>query len=190
MKNANENFEVMKYMGGNPKLYFNKAIAIQNMAFKVEYAEKKLNQSCKTLIAAGYCGGCRDCKLCALQAAHDETVKALSKPEEAHKRYLLWLEKNPKVASENYGAYRSKDAQGHETMVMHGEPLSPEAKRKREVERRFQEMERIAKSHSLRRAQKDSLHKLISERDKRKAKWEAKKKDTDPKQNRYDSRWQ
>lgn len=188
MKNANENFEVMKYMGGNPKLYFNKAIAIQNMAFKVEYAEKKLNQSCKTLIAAGYCGGCRDCKLCALQAAHDETVRILSNPEEAHKRYLLWLEKNAKVSSENYGAYRSKDAHGHETMVTVYEPLSPEAKHKREVERRFEEMEQIAKSRSLRREQKDSLHKLISERDKRKAKWEAKKKA--PKQNRYDSRWQ
>lgn len=185
-----ENFEITKYMGGNPKLYFNKAIAIQNMAFKIEYAEKKLNQSCKTLIAAGYCGGCRDCKLCALQAAHDETIKVLSNPEEAHKRYLLWLEKNPKVAPENYGAYRSKDAHGHETMVMHGEPLSPEVKHEREVERRFKEMEKVASTStkSQRREQKDCLHKLISERDKRKAKWESKKKDH--KQSRYDSRWQ
>ena len=186
MEKKNEKFEVVNYMGGNPKLYFNKAIAIQKAAFKIEYAEKKLNQSCKTLIAAGYCGGCRDCKLCALQAAHDETVKALGNPEEAHKRYLLWVEKNAKVKPENYGAYRSYDAHGHETMVMVYEPLSPEAKHERKVERRFREMEQIAKSSSLRREQKDCLHKLISERDKRKAKWECKKKD--PKQNRYDSR--
>ena len=188
MKNANENFEVMKYMGGNPKLYFNKAIAIQKAAFKIEYAEKKLNQSCKTLIAAGYCGGCRDCKLCALQAAHEETVKALSNPEEAHKRYSLWLEKNAEVEPEDYGAYRSYDGKGHKTVVMHGEEVSPETKHKREIERRIKEMEKVASTKSKRREQKDCLHKMISERDKRKAKWETKKKDH--KQNRYDSRWQ
>lgn len=49
-------------------------------------------------------------------------------------------------------------------------------------------MEKIASTKSQRREQKDCLHLLITERDKRKAKWEAKKKD--PKQNRYDSRWQ
>lgn len=188
MEKKNENFEVMKYMGSNPKLYFNKAIAIQKAAFKIEYAEKKLNQSCKTLIAAGYCGGCRDCKLCALQAAHDETIKVLSNPEEAHKRYLLWVEKNAKVKPENYGAYRSYDSKGHETMVMLYEPLSPEVKHERELKRKLEEMEKIASTQSKRREQKDCLHKLISERDKRKAKWEVKKKDH--KQNRYDSRWQ
>ena len=188
MKKENENFEVMKYMDGNPKLYFNKAIAVQKMAFKIEYAEKKLNQSCKNLIASGYCGGCRDCKLCALQAAHDETVKALANPEEVHKRYSLWLEKNAKIEPENYGAYRSYDGKGHKTMIMRGGATTPEAKYKREIKRRIEEMEKVAKGQGERREQKDYLHEKIKERDKRKAKWEAKKKDH--KQSRYDSRWQ
>lgn len=188
MKKGNENFEVMKYMGGNPKLYFNKAIAVQKMAFKVEYAEKKLNQSCKTLIASGYCGGCRDCKLCALQAAHEETKKALQDPKEAHKRYLAWAENNQKNESDNYGAYRSYDGKGHKTMVMRGGTISPETKHEREIKRRIEEMEKIAKRQGERREQKDYLHKMISKRDKRKAKWESKEKDH--KKSRYDSRWQ
>lgn len=188
MKKENENFEVVKYMGSNPKLYFNKAIAIQNMAFKVEYAEKKLNQSCKTLIAAGYCGGCRDCKLCALQAAHDEAIRALANPEEARKRYLFWLEENGKVEPINYGACRYHDGKGHKTVTMRECAISPETKHKREVERRIKEMEKVAKSQGERREQKDYLHKMISERDKRRAKWESKKKDH--KQSRYSSKWQ
>lgn len=187
MKKTNENFDVMKYIGGNPKLYFNKAIAVQKMAFKIEYAEKKLNQSCKTLIASGYCGGCRDCKLCALQAAHDEAVRVLSNPEEAHKRYLAWAANNPKNESDNYGAYRSHDGKGHKTIVMHGGTISPEIKQKREIERRIEEMEKIARSHTQRREQKDYIHERIKERDKRKAKMEYKEKDH--KQNRNDFRW-
>lgn len=185
---TNNNFESIRYMGGNPKLYFNKAITVQKTAFKIDYAKKKLNQSCKTLIASGYCGGCRDCKLCALQAAHDETIKALANPEEVHKRYSLWLEKNSKVEPEDYGAYRSYDGKGHKTVVMHGGAISPETKHKREIERRIEEMEKVAKSQTTRREQKDYIHEKIKERDKRKTKWETKKKDH--KQSRYDSRWQ
>lgn len=185
---TNNNFESIRYMGGNPKLYFNKAITVQKTAFKIDYAKKKLNQSCKTLIASGYCGGCRDCKLCALQAAHDETIKALANPEEVHKRYSLWLEKNPKVEPEDYGAYRSHDGKGHKTIVMHGRTISPETKQKREIERRIEEMEKVARGQCSRREQKDYTHEKIKERDKRKTKWETKKKDY--KQSRYDSRWQ
>jgi hypothetical protein len=188
MKKINENFESTKYINGNPQLYFNKAIAVQKKAFKIDYAKKKLNQSCKTLISAGYCGGCRDCKLCALQAAHDEVVMILSNPEEAHKRYLAWTANSHKNESDNYGAYRSHDGKGHKTIVMHGGAISPETKQKREIERRIEEMEKIARSHTQRREQKDCLHKMISEREKRKAKWGNKKKDH--KQSRYDSRWQ
>ena len=187
MEKTNSSFDSVRYMGGNPKLYFNKAITIQKMAFKIEYAKKKLNQSCKTLIASGYCGGCRDCKLCALQAAHDEAVRVLSNPEEAHKRYLAWAANNPKNESDNYGAYRSYDGKGHKTVVMHGGAISPETKHKREIERRIEEMEKVIKSQTTRREQKDYIHEKIKERDKRKAKWEAKKKDY--KQSRYDSRW-
>lgn len=188
MKKTSENFESTKYISGNPQLYFNKAIAVQKMAFKIDYAEKKLNQSCNNLISAGFCGGCRDCKLCALQAAHDETIKALTNPEEVHKRYSLWLERNYKVEPKDYGAHRSCDGKGHKTIVMHGESMSPETKYKHEIKRRIEEMEKITKLQTTRREQKDYVHERIKERDKRKAKLENKKKDY--KQSRYDSRWQ
>ena len=71
---------------------------------------------------------------------------------------------------------------------MHGGAISPEVKRKREIERRIEEMEKVARGQCSRREQKDYTHEKIKERDKRKAKWENKKKDH--KQSRYDSRWQ
>lgn len=93
-----------------------------------------------------------------------------------------------KIEPENYGAYRSYDGKNHKTVVMHGGTISSETKHKREIERRIEEMEKVAKSQATRREQKNYIHEKIKERDKRKAKWESKKKDH--KQNRYDSRWQ
>lgn len=187
--NFEGNFEAYKYTGGNPKLYFAKAIKVQQMAFKPDYAEKKLNQSCKTLITVGFCHGCRDCKLCALQAAHDETMRVLADPEKAHKRYLKWVE--IKQAGEafqpiDYGAVRSFDGKGHKTVVAH---QTPEEKRKNEIKRRVKEMEKITKHNPSKEEDYDDdiIIKKESNRSKKKAKHEAMERQE--KKSRYDSRW-
>lgn len=188
--NFEGNFEAYKYTGGNPKLYFAKAIKVQQMAFKADYAEKKLNQSCKTLISSGFCHGCMDCKLCALQAAHDETMRVLSDPEKAHKRYLKWLEvkqTNEAFQPINYGAVRSYDGKGHKTEVSH---QTSEERAKAEIERRKTNMERITKKHNPSKEEDyddDIIIKKESNRDKKRAKHEARERQE--KKNRYDSRW-
>lgn len=101
---------------GNPKVYFNKSIIVQQRAFDERYAEKKLNQSCSTLIKAGYCSGCHECHLCALQAAHEETLKAISNPAEKQRRYEVWKQYHTEhEAHQNYGVSKKFDGKGHKT---------------------------------------------------------------------------
>lgn len=77
----------------NPRSYFLKAITIQRNAFKEDYAIAKLEQSCDTLINAGFCSGCRDCNHCALQLAHEETLALLKVPSIVEERRKRWVEK-------------------------------------------------------------------------------------------------
>lgn len=190
----NNNFEACKYAGGNPKLYFAKAIKVQQMAFKPDYAEKKLNQSCKTLISVGFCHGCRDCKLCALQTAHDETMKVLSDPEKAHKRYLKWVEikrANEILQPIDYGAIRSYDGKGHETTVLKQtkkEKELIEMKRRTELMKAMEEKQTKKQSFMEEEYEDEGFAPYKeSNRSKKRAKHEARKRQE--KKNRYDSRW-
>lgn len=189
------NFENYAYTCGNPKLYFAKAIKVQQMAFKPDYAEKKLNQSCKTLITVGFCHGCRDCKLCALQAAHDETMKVLSDPEKAHKRYIKWLEikqANETFQPIDYGAIRSYDGKGHKTTVLKQTKKEKElAEMKRRTEKMKAMEEKQIKKQVFMPEEDCETESFVlykeSNRSKKRAKHEARERQE--KKNRYDSRW-
>ena len=102
--------------------YFYNAIKIQHNAFKVGFAEYKLNQSCETLISCGFCGGHRCCEKCLLQEAHMKTLEALKDPEEVQRRYERYVEyMGIHNAHTNYGANKSISKMGHITEVFHFE---------------------------------------------------------------------
>ena len=102
--------------------YFYNAIKIQNNAFKVGFAEYKLNQSCETLISCGFCGGHRCCEKCLLQEAHQKALEALKDPNEVQRRYQRYVEHmNEHNAHTNYGAKKNVSKMGHVTEVIHYE---------------------------------------------------------------------
>lgn len=112
MKNNN-------YKPANLKNYFTMAIEVQRHAFKPEFATYKLNQSCETLVRCGFCGKHRDCLKCALQYAHEETIKAIENPDEVKRRYEAYVKRmNEHNANTNYGARKSVSRMGHVTEVM------------------------------------------------------------------------
>ena len=108
--------EKRQYIPANLKAYFTQAIEVQRHAFKEGYAKHKLNQSCDTLVRCGFCGSNRDCDKCALQFAHEETLKALKNPRVAYERYLAY---NARLLEKNHGVIKTRDKKGHVTLVLH-----------------------------------------------------------------------
>ena len=104
------------YIPANLKGYFTMAIEVQRHAFKPSFAVYKLNQSCETLVRCGFCGSHRECHKCALQVAHEETLKALNNPEEAKTRYYAYVQR---MNEKHHGVVRSVDKNGHVTQVLH-----------------------------------------------------------------------
>lgn len=77
----------------NPKGFFESAIAVQNTAFKADFAATQLERSCNALLTLGFCGGCSNCNHCRLQEAHNKCLEDLKDPEKVQVRYKNWLEK-------------------------------------------------------------------------------------------------
>lgn len=109
-----------EYTPANLKGYFTMAIEVQRHAFKPEFAVHKLNQSCETLVRCGFCSNHRECDKCALQYAHEETIRALKDPEEVQRRYAAYVERMKEQNKHtNYGAKKTVSKMGHVTTVMY-----------------------------------------------------------------------
>lgn len=104
------------YIPANLKGYFTMAIEVQRHAFKPSFATYKLNQSCETLVRCGFCGSHRECHKCALQVAHDETLKALNNPEEVQRRYNAYVRR---MDEKRQGVVKSVDKKGRVILVLH-----------------------------------------------------------------------
>lgn len=105
------------------KEYFNKAILIQQHAFKESYAKHKFEQSCETLVSHGFCNTTRDCERCALAWWHKKTLEQIKDPEEAYRRYMaynakLWAQ-NRGVIKTNHGIIKTTDKKGRVIQVLH-----------------------------------------------------------------------
>lgn len=112
--------ERKEYTPANLKGYFTMAIEVQRHAFKPEFAVYKLNQSCETLVRCGFCSNHRDCGKCALQYAHEETLKALNDPNEVTRRYKAYIERmNETNKHTNFGAKKYVSKNGYITEVAH-----------------------------------------------------------------------
>lgn len=85
----------------NPKRFFESAIAVQNTAFKADFAIAQLERSCNVLLTLGLCGGCSNCDYCRLQEAHNKCLEDLKDPEKVQARYQNWLENKYGIIKRN-----------------------------------------------------------------------------------------